>query len=582
MSQPSSLFKGRVLLLIVLMLWVMTCNADEDADHHEDSDHHEEGDHHHEHDHDHEDSHEEDAAAVFYEDFDANHDGNLELSEVYKSIDKLNIDGTCVMEEYTHRGFANGISHESENLHTLLLLLGAKLSTQTCNFGELHTEGKEEDLLDRLMLNFGDGVSVSGDELLKMWNTIVLNQRVKAAEENPADDHAGHNHARSQHVLAGHEQVNSRGVRIQQDDHAHAHAHPHVCTYSNNTILGSQLYQSVDVRNFVESFVLDVVEGCHIVAEECKSPSSEEVWGYSTMAVLIVTLVAVVTIVIAVPVMKYHHLLFEGTLAFAVGTLLGDAFLHILPGLLGGHNHGTPELNDYDKRNHMIVVLVTILVFYTIDWFCRGALGGKQAEDIVSVCPDDESCSSNKKPKEGDLEENEEGEKKEEKKDNWSWTPMSQVSRIVWVVVIADGVHNITDGLSIGAAFSTSNSLGLSTALASGFHEIPQEVADFAVLLAAGLSPFQAVVLNLLSGCSSIIACFIACAVGTSSNSSTTWFLAITVGSFVYLATGIVLPEVLHAVDKIRFKQLAVHSFGMILGALLMWIIAITEDHDDC
>ena len=547
---------GRILLLCALLLMMVMVSIAEE-DHHD------------------EEEHEDPPHVTFYKDFDADKDGNLELSEVYKSIDTLKIDGTCVMEEFSHRGFASGISSKSENLHNLLLLLAAQLSTQTCNFGEKHTEGREEDLLNRLMLNFGDGVSMSGKDLLKMWNLMVTNQNAVAAASTGGGAHTGHNHAHSRHVLA-----------VEENDHAHKHT----CAYMNNTIVADKLYREGEVRTLVEHFVLDIVEGCHNTKKECKSPSSDEVWGYSTLAVLIVTLVAGVSIIIAVPVMRSHHLMFEWTLAFAAGTLLGDAFLHILPAILGDHSHNTPELNDYEKRNHMLVSLATILLFYAIDWFCRGALDGKTVDDCASMNDNESTHPDNtddemaeKKPTTEDVEtDKEDKEGGEEKKSAWAWTPMSQVSRLVWVVVVADGIHNITDGLSIGAAFSTSNSLGLSTALASGFHEIPQEIADFAILLGAGLSPFQAVVLNLLSGCSSILANFVACAAGTSSNSSITWFLAVTVGSFVYLALGIVIPEILHSVNKIRFKQLAVHCLGMIMGATVMWIIAITESHDEC
>nr|XP_031363083.1 zinc transporter ZIP5 [Lonchura striata domestica] len=47
---------------------------------------------------------------------------------------------------------------------------------------------------------------------------------------------------------------------------------------------------------------------------------------------------------------------------------------------------------------------------------------------------------------------------------------------LAWMVVLGDGVHNLTDGLAIGAAFSHSVSSGLSTALAVLCHELPHEL----------------------------------------------------------------------------------------------------------
>ncbi|NXJ21725.1 S39A5 protein, partial [Dicrurus megarhynchus] len=49
---------------------------------------------------------------------------------------------------------------------------------------------------------------------------------------------------------------------------------------------------------------------------------------------------------------------------------------------------------------------------------------------------------------------------------------------IVWMVVLGDGIHNLTDGLAIGAAFSHSLSSGLSTALAVLCHELPHELGE--------------------------------------------------------------------------------------------------------
>lgn len=44
------------------------------------------------------------------------------------------------------------------------------------------------------------------------------------------------------------------------------------------------------------------------------------------------------------------------------------------------------------------------------------------------------------------------------------------------------------DGLSLGVAFVSSHEVGLATAIAIAFHEIPQEIGDFALLVHAGFS----------------------------------------------------------------------------------------------
>lgn len=67
-----------------------------------------------------------------------------------------------------------------------------------------------------------------------------------------------------------------------------------------------------------------------------------------------------------------------------------------------------------------------------------------------------------------------------------------------WTVIIADGVHNLADGMAIGSAFSEDLVLGLSTSIAILFHELPHEVGDFAMLLKAGMTIKQAVFYNIV------------------------------------------------------------------------------------
>lgn len=51
----------------------------------------------------------------------------------------------------------------------------------------------------------------------------------------------------------------------------------------------------------------------------------------------------------------------------------------------------------------------------------------------------------------------------------------------------ADALHNLTDGIAIGAAFAAGTGLGYSTALATLMHELPHEIGDFAVLVQSGM-----------------------------------------------------------------------------------------------
>lgn len=67
------------------------------------------------------------------------------------------------------------------------------------------------------------------------------------------------------------------------------------------------------------------------------------------------------------------------------------------------------------------------------------------------------------------------------------------------LVMLGDTFHNFVDGVLIATAFSQDLSLGLITAAAIIAHEIPQELGDFAVLIHSGLSRGRALVFNLFS-----------------------------------------------------------------------------------
>ena len=66
------------------------------------------------------------------------------------------------------------------------------------------------------------------------------------------------------------------------------------------------------------------------------------------------------------------------------------------------------------------------------------------------------------------------------------------------IILVGDSLHNFVDGVVIAAAFLTSVPLGIGVSLAVIAHEVPQEVGDFAILLEAGFSPRRAFVWNTL------------------------------------------------------------------------------------
>uniref|UniRef100_A0A6J0UX97 Zinc transporter ZIP10 n=1 Tax=Pogona vitticeps TaxID=103695 RepID=A0A6J0UX97_9SAUR len=158
------------------------------------------------------------------------------------------------------------------------------------------------------------------------------------------------------------------------------------------------------------------------------------------------------------------------------------------------------------------------------------------------------------------------------------------IANIAWMVIMGDGIHNFSDGLAIGAAFSAGLTGGISTSIAVFCHELPHELGDFAVLLKAGMTVKQAIVYNLLSAMMAYVGMLIGTAVGQYANNITLWIFAITAGMFLYVALVDMLPEMLHGDGDNEehgycpVGQFILQNLGLVLGFAIMLVIALYED----
>lgn len=136
--------------------------------------------------------------------------------------------------------------------------------------------------------------------------------------------------------------------------------------------------------------------------------------------------------------------------------------------------------------------------------------------------------------------------------------------------LVGDGVHNLTDGLVIGASFMVNFPLGLVTSLAVALHEIPQEIGDFGVLVYAGLSRLKALFLNFLSGLTALLGVFLVFVLGKQSQSFARAILPFTAGGFIYIAASDLLPELKKETRPGKsFWQLV----ALVLGMLVMLVL---------
>lgn len=142
------------------------------------------------------------------------------------------------------------------------------------------------------------------------------------------------------------------------------------------------------------------------------------------------------------------------------------------------------------------------------------------------------------------------------------------------LVLVADFVHNLLDGVIIGAAFLVSTPVGISTTIAVILHEIPQEVGDFGLLIHAGWSRAKALLWNFLSALSAIFGVLIVLMIGNSADSFIPVISALTAGAFIYIAGSDLVPEMRKTSS---FARSAVQIISIMFGFGIMLLLTLVE-----
>lgn len=111
-----------------------------------------------------------------------------------------------------------------------------------------------------------------------------------------------------------------------------------------------------------------------------------------------------------------------------------------------------------------------------------------------------------------------------------------RASRVAWMLLGADGLHNAADGAAIAAAFLISVPLGLATSLAVIAHELPEELADYVVLRGSAVGRSRALVAMTVVQLTAAIGAALTLVMAA------TWWrisgiaLAVGAGTFLYIA----------------------------------------------
>ena len=215
--------------------------------------------------------------------------------------------------------------------------------------------------------------------------------------------------------------------------------------------------------------------------------------------------------------------------SFAIGALLGAAFLEVIP-------HAFERLNAHAAA---LTILAGIFVFFILEklvlWrHCH-------TEDCEAH---DQHAAAHDHGRSG------------------------------MMILVGDTVHNFIDGVLIAAAFLESTQLGVITAIAIIAHEIPQEVGDFLILLHSGYSKAKALALNLVSSLASLVGGVIGYFALQAVDGAVPYLLGIVAASMIYVAVADLIPG-LHKRTELHatFSQTLLIALGVGSIALARWAL---------
>lgn len=139
--------------------------------------------------------------------------------------------------------------------------------------------------------------------------------------------------------------------------------------------------------------------------------------------------------------------------------------------------------------------------------------------------------------------------------------------------LFGDSVHNLIDGLIIGASYLASIPLGVATTIAVVFHEIPQEMGDFGVLVYGGFSKKKAVTFNFLTALTAVVGAIIALALGSYLEGVVPVLIPFAVGNFIYIAGSDLIPELRKDSPEPKKSALQLASLALGVGPMVLLLL---------
>lgn len=211
-------------------------------------------------------------------------------------------------------------------------------------------------------------------------------------------------------------------------------------------------------------------------------------------------------------------------LSFAIGSLLGDVFLHLLPEAWAQSCSSGGSQQHY--RSQGLWVILGLLSFLLLEKMFPDTESHEE-QSSLSPGPSKEPWSPPSKPK--TLREEE----------------PKKIKTSGYLNLLANSIDNFTHGLAVAGSFLVSRKVGFLTTFAILLHEIPHEVGDFAILLRAGFDRWSAARMQLYTALGGVLGATVALCVQSppGPDNGVTWILPFTSGGFLYIALVNVVPD---------------------------------------
>ncbi|MDI1293809.1 MAG: ZIP family metal transporter [Methylobacter sp.] len=201
--------------------------------------------------------------------------------------------------------------------------------------------------------------------------------------------------------------------------------------------------------------------------------------------------------------------------ALAVGVLLGDAFIHLIPDAVARQG---------SISTVCLTVLLGMLLFFVLEKLVRW-----RHDHHIDIFDDNE--------------------------------PIKPIAKMN---LMGDAVHNFVDGILISGSFLVDPVLGFTTTLAIIAHEIPQEIGDVGALVYGGYSPAKAVLYNFYCSLTVVVGAVFTLLFSQVAESSLVFLLPIAAGGFIYIAATDMIPALHeHSTLPHLFGQTAIFAFGI-------------------